>query len=125
MKLIIPRITTSTKRVYLKNFVNSVLDKWFRLPFSAPPQIISYSILSTSSSMGVIQRHGLINVTPDDAALKIIRKLNGKQLNGKRVGVKQNHLVAEGPPGIQAQLGPSSIVLPLLTKGRQSLAGID
>ena len=101
MKLIISRITDSTKRVDLKNFVNIVLEKWFRLPFSTQPRIIRYSILSTSSSMGVIQRHGLINVTPDDAALKIIRKLNGKQLNGKRVGVKQYHHVAEGSPEIQ------------------------
>lgn len=39
--------------------------------------------------MGVIQRHGLINVTPDDAARRIIQKLNGKYLNGKRVGIKK------------------------------------
>ncbi len=101
MKLIISRITDSTKRVDLKNFINSVLDKWFRLPFSTQPRIIGCSILSTSSSMGVIQRHGLINVTPDDAALRIIRKLNGKQLNGKRVGVKQYDHVAEGSSEIQ------------------------
>jgi hypothetical protein len=36
-----------------------------------------------------MQRHGLINVTPDDAALKIIRKLNGAYLKEKRVGVKK------------------------------------
>lgn len=41
--------------------------------------------------MGVVQRHGLINVLPDDAALRIIRKLNGEYLKGKRVGVKQYH----------------------------------
>jgi hypothetical protein len=43
--------------------------------------------------MGVIQRSGLINVTPDDAALRIIRKLNGEYLKGKRVGVKQYHRI--------------------------------
>jgi hypothetical protein len=43
----------------------------------------------TTRNVGVIQRHGLINVLPDDAALRIIRKLNGAYLKGKRVGVKQ------------------------------------
>jgi hypothetical protein len=34
-------------------------------------------IISNTSSIGVIQRHGLINILPDDAALRLIRKLNG------------------------------------------------
>ena len=89
MKLLIPRITQSTKRRDLKEFVNRVLENWFRLPFSAQPQILSCRILSITDSMGVIQRHGLINVTPDDAARRIIQKLNGKYLDGKRVGIKK------------------------------------
>jgi hypothetical protein len=47
--------------------------------------------MPVTNSMGVVQRHGLINVTPDDAALRIIRKLNGEYLKGKRVGVKRYH----------------------------------
>jgi hypothetical protein len=46
----------------------------------------------------VTQRHGIINVTPDDAAMSIIRKLNGKYLNEKRVGVKRYD------PGIEKSL---------------------
>jgi hypothetical protein len=71
------------------NFLNGVLEKWFRLPFSSQPKIVSCKIISITSSMGVIQRHGLISVLPDDAAQRIIRKLNGEYLKGKRVGVKQ------------------------------------
>ena len=44
---------------------------------------------------GVALLHGVINVTPDDAALMIIRKLNGKYLNEKRVGVKRYDLSIE------------------------------
>lgn len=98
MNIIIPRITESTTRKDLRNFVNQVLEKWFRLPFSVQPQIVRCRILSITNSMGVIQRHGLINVTPDDAALKIIRKLNGAYLNEKRVGVKQYYPGAEDSP---------------------------
>jgi len=43
----------------------------------------------------VTQRHGIINVTPDDAAMRIIQKLNGKYLNEKRVGVKRYDLSDE------------------------------
>ena len=89
MNLLIPRITDSTKRKDLRDFANRVLEKWFRLPFSTQPRIVNCRILSISDSMGVTQRHGLIDVTPDDAALRVIQKLNGAYLKEKRVGVKQ------------------------------------
>jgi len=89
MILIIPRITDSTTRRDLRDFANTVLEKWFRLPFSAQPRIVNCRIQSVTDSMGVTEHHGLINVTPDDAALKIIRKLNGTYLNGKRIGVRK------------------------------------
>ena len=89
MKLLIPRITDSTKRKDLRDFANRVLEKLFRLPFSAQPRIVSFQILTISDSTGVTQRHGLIDVTPDDAARRVIRKLNGAYLKEKRVGVKQ------------------------------------
>ena len=89
MQLIVPRITDATRRKDLKDFVNTVLEKWLRLPFSAPPRIVSCRILSVSDSMGVTERHGLVDVTPDDAALRVIKKLNGAYLKTKRVGVKK------------------------------------
>jgi hypothetical protein len=89
MKLLIPRISDATTRKDMVGFVNGVLKNWFRLPFSSQPKIISCKVISNTSSMGVVQRHGLINVLPDDAALRIIRKLNGEYLKGKRVGVRQ------------------------------------
>ena len=95
MNVIIPRITEKTNRKDLRSFVNRVLEKWFRLPFSAHPRIARCRIISVADNMGVTQRHGIINVTPDDAALRIIRKLNGKHLNGKRVGVKRHDLSIE------------------------------
>ena len=88
MKILVPRITDATKRNDLREFANRVLQKWFRLPFSDKPKIASCRILSISDSMGVTQRHGLLDVTPDDAAIRIVRKLNGGFLCGKRVGVK-------------------------------------
>jgi hypothetical protein len=91
MKLLIPRITDVTTHKDIMAFANRVLEKWFRLPFSSQPRIVSCKIMPVTNSMGVVQRHGLINVTPDDAALRIIRKLNGEYLKGKRVGVKRYH----------------------------------
>ena len=95
MNIIIPRITEKTDRKDLRSFVNRVLEKWFRLPFSAHPKIVRCRIISVDDRTGVTQRHGIINVTPDDAALRIIRKLNGEHLNGKRVGVKRYDLSIE------------------------------
>ena len=95
MNIIIPRITGKTNRKDLRNFVNRVLERWFRLPFSAHPQIVRCRILSVTDRAGLNQRHGILNVTPDDAAMRIIQKLNGKHLNEKRVGVKRYDLSDE------------------------------
>jgi len=89
MNLIIRTISKSTSRKDLKEFVNKVLKNWFRLPFSARPTIVSCGILSVNDFTGGMHRHGVVDVTPDDAALKVIRKLNGELLKGKRVAVKQ------------------------------------
>ncbi|MEZ5586485.1 MAG: hypothetical protein R3E46_05390 [Sedimenticolaceae bacterium] len=88
MKILVPRITDATKKKDLIEFANSVLQKWFRFPFSDHPKINSCRVLTISDSMGVTLRHGLLDVSPDDAAVRVIRKLNGAFLGGKRVGVK-------------------------------------
>jgi hypothetical protein len=89
MQLIVPRVTDATRQKDLKEFVNRVLEKWFRLPFSTRPKILSCRILSETNSMGLTWRHGLIDITPDDAAIRVIKKLNGAYLKTKRVGVKK------------------------------------
>jgi hypothetical protein len=98
VKLIIPRIADSTKPKDLRGFANQILEKIFRLPFSATPRIISCRVVFVTDRAGVIERHGLINAIPDDAAKRIIRKLNGKYLNGKRVGVKPYDSTGEDLP---------------------------
>ncbi len=87
MKILILRISDTTTQMDMRGFVNRVLKKWFRLPFSSQPTIASCRIVTVTNSFGVTQRHGLMNVTPDDAAQRVIRKLNGGLLKGKRVGV--------------------------------------
>ena len=89
MNIIIPGITGKTNRKDLRGFVNRVPDSWFRLPFSAHPQIVRCRIISVTDRSGVTQRHGIINVAPDDAAMRVIQILNGKYLNEKRAGVKR------------------------------------
>jgi len=71
VQLIVPRIADATRQKDLKEFVNRVLEKWFRMPFSAPPRIVSCRIMSVSDSMGLTERHGLVDITPDDAALRV------------------------------------------------------
>lgn len=89
VKILVPRISNATTRKDLREFANRILNKWFRLPFTEHPQIIACKILSIEDSVGVVFRHGMLEVTPDDAAMRVIRKLNGASLCGKRVGVKR------------------------------------
>jgi len=89
MRLLVPRIANATTPKDLREFANRVLESWFRLPFSTRPKIVSCQILSTLDLLGTEHHHGLLDVRPDDAAMKIIRKLNGAVLCGKRVDVKR------------------------------------
>jgi len=89
MKLIVPRITDSIRPKDLRAFANQILEKLFRLPFSATPRIVGCRVIFVTDRAGMTQRHGLITVTPDDAGMRIVRKLNGAFLNGKRVAVKR------------------------------------
>ena len=91
MQLIVPRITDATRQKDLKEFVNRLLEKWICMPFSAPPRIVSCRIMSVSVSMGVTERHSPVEITPDDAALRVVKKLNGAYLKNKRVGIKKYH----------------------------------
>lgn len=89
MKIIIPRVSDATTQRAMRSFINTALQAWFRLPFSSPPTIVSCRIIAITNRAGTKQRHGVINVIPDDAARRIIRKLNGERLMGKRVAVTQ------------------------------------
>jgi hypothetical protein len=60
-----------------------------RKPLSARPGSVSCRILSQTGREGFTERHGLINVSPDDAALRVIKKLNGACPKTKRVGVSK------------------------------------
>lgn len=96
MKILILRISDATTQRDMRDFVNRILKGWLRLPFSSQPTILSCRIVTITNSLGVKQRHGLINVRPDDAAQRVIRKLNGELLKGKRVGVIMFHGDLEG-----------------------------
>ena len=96
MQILIAQISRSTSRRNMKDFVYGVMGQWFRLPFSAQPIMISCRILSIRREAGFSLRCGLINVVPDHAALRVIRKLNGKYLGGKRVSVARY----QGIPGV-------------------------
>jgi hypothetical protein len=88
VKILVPRISDTTTRKDLHEFANRVLHKWFRLPFTDHPQITACQILAIKDSVGVVLRHGMLEVVPDDAAARVIRRLNGAYLCGKRVGVR-------------------------------------
>ena len=90
MKLLVPRVTDATTKKDLRECAHRVLEAWLHLLFSGRPESISCRIVPIRDSMGTKQRHGFLDVTPDDAAVKLIRKLSGAFLRAKRVGVDWN-----------------------------------
>ena len=86
MKLLVPRVTDATTKKDLRECAHRVLEAWLRLLFSGRRESISCRIVPIRDSMGTKQRHGFLDVTPDDAAVK----LSGAFLRAKRVGVDWN-----------------------------------
>lgn len=90
MKIFIPRLPSHTSQKDLWNFVNAGMGSRFRLPFLVKQsQICSCEILWIKDRQGVAEHHGLVNITPETEAIKVIRRLNGKPINGKPVIVRR------------------------------------
>ena len=90
MRVFVRRIPPGTTRKDLIRFVDGALSGRFRLPLLPAPEIRSCKIMEIHDlDIGTTERHGLLSVLPDKAARKVIRRLNGRALNRKKVLVRE------------------------------------
>ncbi|MET0083820.1 MAG: hypothetical protein ABW079_12445 [Sedimenticola sp.] len=91
MDILIRRLPDSTTHLDLRHFVISALNpKWYQF-FSKPiAHLVSCSIFEvTDTHTHSVESHGLVRIEPASAGVEIIRKLNGRMLNGKEMEVRK------------------------------------
>lgn len=85
MRIFLPRIPIGVTQGQLRQFCFEVLDKKFKLPFTAGASLDSCEILGIADEYGTVEHHGLIAITPEPAAHWFIKNVRGKMLGKKRM----------------------------------------
>lgn len=90
MKILIPHIPSGIKRQELLAVVQSaVKPKWF-MPLKRGGTVAKCSLIRIlDMDSGGVEIHGLVDVYPERTAEKLIRKLDGRKLNGYQLSVRK------------------------------------
>jgi hypothetical protein len=89
MKLIALRIPVSSSKNELSHIVHEALEKKWTLPFAEKPSICSCKIVEQTDSQGVVEHHGIFEVTPDSAAKWLINHFKNQRLHKKLIFIRQ------------------------------------
>ena len=103
MKIMIPRLPADTTREEMSRLASGLLAKRFHLPFTERPVVVASRVVRTQDGQGVVEHHGILEVTPDRAGRWLIKRLAGQQVHGKRILARE--FVARGPddPGFEGE----------------------
>lgn len=90
MKIILKYIPAHTRKQDIYNFIAPALKGGL---FRQNGKIVDISLLIyKNSSLNSFIHHGLVDIRPDAAASRTIKKLNRKMFKGKHIGVQEYHL---------------------------------
>ncbi len=91
MIVFVRRIPADLTRRELEALVAEVITPRFAwLPFGVKGEVVKCEIIRIrEKETGAMERHGLVTIRPDEAALKVIKRLNHTRINGKLVEVRE------------------------------------
>ncbi|CAK0781686.1 putative RNA-binding protein [Gammaproteobacteria bacterium] len=90
MKVFVQRIPEGTSERELIRFVLEPFSKRSWFSFGARPEVLSCEILRvTDLDSHQVEYHGLLRISPDDAAAQVVKKLNGQCIGHCLVKVRQ------------------------------------
>ena len=90
MLIFLARIQPNTTKRDIVDFISPVLKGGLFAPKGILKNI--EIMVLRDSRTNATENHAIVKVEPDKAALKVIRKLNRKKLNGKPINVRQYHI---------------------------------
>ncbi|MEI6414704.1 MAG: hypothetical protein WCP34_10665 [Pseudomonadota bacterium] len=90
MKIFVQRIPEDTSEQALTRFVLEPFSKRSLFSFGAKPEVLSCEIIRvTDLDSNQVEYHGILRVSPDDAAAKVIKKLNGQRFRNCVLKMRQ------------------------------------
>ena len=89
MKIFIPRIPKATTKNELRKLVAGQLAKKIRLPFTEKPVINSCEILCIEDAQGVVEHHGLVSISPENAGSWLLKNFKNQYLNNKQLFIRE------------------------------------
>jgi len=114
MDIFIRRLPDATTRLDLLRFVSSALKpKWYELQFAPIGKIKACEICQLNNDSNHLEEfHGLVRVEPANAALAVIERLNGEEINSKQVQVRKffRRSTARDPRKSAQTTTPSAVV---------------
>jgi len=84
-------IPPTTRKIDLVEFITpafnfNFVDKFFR----SPGVIIDIKLVTLlDKDKNTLNVHGIVKINPDDAAERVIKRLNRKTVNGRRISVRE------------------------------------
>ncbi len=86
MMIILKNIPANTGNQKIEDFIRPAVNGGL---LSKSAHIENISILEKNIHADKIEYHGVVEITPDSAVQRIINKLNGKRISGRRVSVTE------------------------------------
>ena len=91
MWVLLRQIPNKSTRQELGKFVNKGLKpSWMFFPFPSQAKVKRCEVLQIlNPKTKTIEHHGLVQIDPSKAALHVIKRLNGRKLQGKPIVVRK------------------------------------
>lgn len=84
------RIPANTRHHDIKDFIKPALKSKLLNPFTRQGEILDIKFMvMKDNDLNALEHHSIVNIEPDSAALRVIKKLNRKPLKGKPINVRQ------------------------------------
>lgn len=97
MLIFFKNIPPTTEKAGLIEFIKPALKYgFFHRLFCPPAAIVDVSLLSLlDNEKNIVNVHGVVKIMPDDVALSVIKQLDRKVINGRRITVREYRIRSE------------------------------
>ncbi len=113
MLVFFKNVPPTTNKNDLVGFIKPAIKRsFFYRFFSLPGAIVDITLLKLlDKEQNMVNVHGVVTIMPDDVAALVIKQLDRKVVNGRRITVREYHLRSEqNDPRKNANNVPQDII---------------
>lgn len=113
MLVFFKNVPPTTNKTDLIGFIKPAIKRnFFYRFFSLPGAIVDITLLSLlDQEKNMVNVHGVVTIMPDDVASLVIKQLDRKVVNGRRITVREYHLRSDqNDPRKNSSNVPQSVI---------------